>query len=226
VKVVEGSEIYNFPIHHIVHFYSNFGRKSWSNKGTPSKFLPRACSRARPPPRSYRVPTLPTSASESSAHHSRSPRAFPTQIAPSPRRAHAEVVERCAAVRPPRPDAVRSCPVILAPARAAPPHPAAAPAYKGSAPVGPRTRRFCRPLHAGGRPVRRRPAPADPSSGALAAVPCRPSGASRPPKPPSTNRPLPDRSTTGDKPHRGQPAWAPLAGCPPVFSHPSAASNR
>jgi hypothetical protein len=48
VKVVEGSEIYNFTIHHIVHFYSNFGRKSWSNRGTPSKFLPRARSRARP----------------------------------------------------------------------------------------------------------------------------------------------------------------------------------
>jgi hypothetical protein len=25
VKVVEGSEIYNFPIHHFVHFYSTFG---------------------------------------------------------------------------------------------------------------------------------------------------------------------------------------------------------
>jgi hypothetical protein len=24
VKVVEGSETYNFPIHHLVHFYSNF----------------------------------------------------------------------------------------------------------------------------------------------------------------------------------------------------------
>jgi hypothetical protein len=34
VKVVEGSEIYNFPIHHFVHFYSKFGRKSRSNRGT------------------------------------------------------------------------------------------------------------------------------------------------------------------------------------------------
>jgi hypothetical protein len=42
VKVVEGSEIYNFPVDHIVHFYSIFGRKSRSNKGTPSKLLPRA----------------------------------------------------------------------------------------------------------------------------------------------------------------------------------------
>jgi hypothetical protein len=34
VVVVEGSEIYNFPIHHLLHFYSKFGRKSWSNRGT------------------------------------------------------------------------------------------------------------------------------------------------------------------------------------------------
>jgi hypothetical protein len=32
VKVVEGSEIYNFPIHHFVHFYSNFWRNSFSNR--------------------------------------------------------------------------------------------------------------------------------------------------------------------------------------------------
>jgi hypothetical protein len=30
VKVVEGSEIYNFPIHYFVQFCSNFGRKSCS----------------------------------------------------------------------------------------------------------------------------------------------------------------------------------------------------
>jgi hypothetical protein len=34
VKVVEGSEIDNFPIHHFVHFYSNFWRFSCSNRGT------------------------------------------------------------------------------------------------------------------------------------------------------------------------------------------------
>jgi hypothetical protein len=32
VKVVEGSEIYNFPIHHLVHFYTNFWSKSQSNQ--------------------------------------------------------------------------------------------------------------------------------------------------------------------------------------------------
>jgi hypothetical protein len=35
VKVVEGSEIYNFPIHHLVHFSSNFGSKSGSNSPAP-----------------------------------------------------------------------------------------------------------------------------------------------------------------------------------------------
>jgi hypothetical protein len=33
VKVVEGSEIYNFPIHHFVHFYSNFWSFKHSNRG-------------------------------------------------------------------------------------------------------------------------------------------------------------------------------------------------
>jgi hypothetical protein len=32
VKVVEGSEIYNFPIHHFGHFYSN----NWSLIGVSS----------------------------------------------------------------------------------------------------------------------------------------------------------------------------------------------
>jgi hypothetical protein len=117
VKVVEGSEIYNFPVDHIVHFYSNFGRKSRSNMGTPSKLRPRARSRAhplrrRPPPRAYRAPAPPTSASEPPACLSRSPRAFPAQLALSPLRAHAEGAWNavlpygsmgCIAVRPPSP---------------------------------------------------------------------------------------------------------------------------
>jgi hypothetical protein len=37
VKVVEGSEIYNFPIHHFVHFYSNFLRKTHSKRGTSTR---------------------------------------------------------------------------------------------------------------------------------------------------------------------------------------------
>jgi hypothetical protein len=34
VEVVEGSEIYNFPIHHFVHFYSNFCSSSISNSSS------------------------------------------------------------------------------------------------------------------------------------------------------------------------------------------------
>jgi hypothetical protein len=37
VKVVEGSEIYNFPIHHFVHFYSKFLRKTCSKRGTSTR---------------------------------------------------------------------------------------------------------------------------------------------------------------------------------------------
>jgi hypothetical protein len=58
VKVVEGSEIYNFPIHHFVHFYSKFGRKSRSNRGTVKQIAAgtrhcasRCAGRAVPPPR-------------------------------------------------------------------------------------------------------------------------------------------------------------------------------
>jgi hypothetical protein len=50
VKVVEGSEIYNFPIHHFVHFYSKFLRKTQSNRGTPSR-LARARATALVPAR-------------------------------------------------------------------------------------------------------------------------------------------------------------------------------
>jgi hypothetical protein len=38
VKVVEGSEIYNFPIHHFVHFYSIFWRFLRSNRSTVKYF--------------------------------------------------------------------------------------------------------------------------------------------------------------------------------------------
>jgi hypothetical protein len=36
VKVVEGSEIYNFPIHYFVHFYSKILRKTRSNVASPT----------------------------------------------------------------------------------------------------------------------------------------------------------------------------------------------
>jgi hypothetical protein len=40
VKVVGGSWIYNFPIHHFVHFYSRFLRKTRSNRGSPQRSAP------------------------------------------------------------------------------------------------------------------------------------------------------------------------------------------
>jgi hypothetical protein len=46
VKVVEGSEIYNFPIHTLVHFYFKIGSKSRTNKGTVKQFGARARRRA------------------------------------------------------------------------------------------------------------------------------------------------------------------------------------
>jgi hypothetical protein len=46
VIVVEGSEIYNFPIHHFVHFYSKFGRKSRSIRGTVKQIAARTRRRA------------------------------------------------------------------------------------------------------------------------------------------------------------------------------------
>jgi hypothetical protein len=38
VKVVEGSEIYNFPIHHFVHFYSTFWSYACSNRVSGKRF--------------------------------------------------------------------------------------------------------------------------------------------------------------------------------------------
>jgi hypothetical protein len=70
VKVVEGSEIYNFPIHHFVHFYSKFLRKTRSHIGTPPRFAPRraaparapCCLGVRAPARAPRVGALPEAA--------------------------------------------------------------------------------------------------------------------------------------------------------------------
>jgi hypothetical protein len=68
MKVVGGSEIYNFPIHHFVHFYSKFLRKTWSNTARPTQEMqpahppPRACQRPRqalPPRRPHPGARLP-----------------------------------------------------------------------------------------------------------------------------------------------------------------------
>jgi hypothetical protein len=53
VKVVEDSEIYNFHIHHFMHYYSRFLSKTWSNTASPAHEMRPALSRARhdTPPR-------------------------------------------------------------------------------------------------------------------------------------------------------------------------------
>jgi hypothetical protein len=73
VKVVEGNEIYNFPIHHSVHFSSSFGRETQSKSPEsthcaghdaasrrarvpvppPWRLSPQAASRGRPFPRPH-----------------------------------------------------------------------------------------------------------------------------------------------------------------------------
>jgi hypothetical protein len=46
VKVVEGSEIYNFPIHHLVHFYSKFWSFTCSNSGRVKRIRASRCRAA------------------------------------------------------------------------------------------------------------------------------------------------------------------------------------
>jgi hypothetical protein len=72
VKVVEGSEIYNFPIHHFVHFYSNFWSFKCSNRGAVTQ------GRAG---RRHATPRLPRRPRPMRAFP-RSPRAFPTLHVP------------------------------------------------------------------------------------------------------------------------------------------------
>jgi hypothetical protein len=55
VKVVEGSEIYNFSVHTLVHFYFKIGRKSQTNKGTVKRLAP---ERDVTPRRPRRAPPL------------------------------------------------------------------------------------------------------------------------------------------------------------------------
>jgi hypothetical protein len=59
VKVVEGSEIYNFPIHHFVHFYSTFGSFTCSNRDTCTQ-LDQSTPRHATPRRRQRWPRRTT----------------------------------------------------------------------------------------------------------------------------------------------------------------------
>jgi hypothetical protein len=80
LKVVEGSQIYNFPIHSIVHFHSIFWRKLKLNRGTPTRAWPRVCSRApprRPAPATSASPSGPRAAPSLGLTHTESPRIHP-----------------------------------------------------------------------------------------------------------------------------------------------------
>jgi hypothetical protein len=82
VKVVEGSDIYNFPIDRIVHFYLTFWSYTCSNRGTGKQFgLPHraATSRARAP--RPRPVALPPEAAHPEAPRPEGPRA-PCRLAP------------------------------------------------------------------------------------------------------------------------------------------------
>jgi hypothetical protein len=112
-----------------VHFYSNFGRKSRSNRGTPSKFCrERAPARARRAG-ACRAPAPATTVYEPPVRLPRSPHTFPTQLAPSPRRGRR--TPRCRTSSPAR--RRTELPGRPRPARAAPlPFSCSRVAYKGS----------------------------------------------------------------------------------------------
>jgi hypothetical protein len=104
VKVVEGSEIYIFPIHHLVHFYSIFWSFTRSNRGTVKQIQ---ASRRR------------AATSRAHAHHARTApslvfgptRAFLRTRAPRPPRAPSRSGGLC-------PQRVAPCEVRAGPPRA------------------------------------------------------------------------------------------------------------
>jgi hypothetical protein len=64
VRVVEGSEICNFPIHHFVHFYSNFWIFLHSNRGSVKQFRAN-CAPHTPQDASKSLPTRHAFAAQS-----------------------------------------------------------------------------------------------------------------------------------------------------------------
>jgi hypothetical protein len=80
VKVVEGSEVYNFPIYHFVHFYSKFLSKTRSNVASPTRCVVSRRARARA------IASVPARA--------RRPRTHPPRPLLPHARAHAEDASR------------------------------------------------------------------------------------------------------------------------------------
>jgi hypothetical protein len=92
VKVVEGSEIYNFPIHHLVHFSCKNSSYGQSNSARPKFFwqaaTPPALQRAGAPARAFPRPCSPEAGGHSEALRS----------APTPRGARPLAGRPCSAV--------------------------------------------------------------------------------------------------------------------------------
>jgi hypothetical protein len=106
VKVVEGSEIYNFPIYHFVHFYSNFFGKNvvkrWhtnTSRAAPRRAAPRRTAPSRAPdlldvraphfPRLHAPREPPEVLSSSSSARSYQGRRLPLGASPSALRSQA-----------------------------------------------------------------------------------------------------------------------------------------
>jgi hypothetical protein len=140
VKVVEGSEIYNFPIHHFVHFYSKFLRNTHSKRGTSTRSRAGRAAAAPAPRADVRPLTFgPWTVSPG--------RSFPMT------RAHRDISNLAPAARPrrarPSGPSASTCqarlPRSVHALRGSPAHtrstpeamcPVVAPAYKGHAPAG------------------------------------------------------------------------------------------
>jgi hypothetical protein len=88
LKVVEGSWIYNFPIHHILHFYSKICRKTNSNNASLKSGRPTSRRVAMSRAVRGRAPHCRAALRRASVHEP--PRAFPTQPAPSRGGTHTE----------------------------------------------------------------------------------------------------------------------------------------
>jgi hypothetical protein len=212
--VVEGNEIYNFPIHHFVHFYSTFWSFTCSNRDTVTQLgqstprRPRHARRApaRPLPRRSRL-----APSKAIARLSKAPRPEnASRSAPPYRLAQRPAVRRMSSGRK---------------------HPEAPPCVHRSL-GGTRIDYKRRPLAsrtgtAGLQPPCPPPAPVPPSARVVLSPRPTPHCRPRPsPSPTGTHRAARGSSQVGSRARRGCAHGAPPAGQLPALLHPSATTNR
>jgi hypothetical protein len=84
VKVVEGSEIYNFPIYHFVHFYSRFLRKTRPKHGTLAQWWLADAPLRHRTLRARGMPAIPCAPYRGHAPRGRAPRGRAPQGLPRP----------------------------------------------------------------------------------------------------------------------------------------------